>query len=192
MTMSGDQLREEFETWASNKWPGANFSPDQNNCGIVVPERYKHPKLQVAWEAYQAGRDAQQPRPEVEGVTLDGCLETLFRVGEHLGIDYVTARKAPVAPSDVYIKAIEDRAALQHSCKETSQDAEDENTEVDAAVEAVRKQFCALPRYSFVMRKGGVSCVHDSTGNWIEFNQAHALFDPISVDHARSIEGGGK
>lgn len=48
-------------------------------------------------------------RKETAGVTLDGCLETLFRVGEHLGIDYAESRKQPGAPSGIYIKAIEDR-----------------------------------------------------------------------------------
>ncbi|QQE57425.1 hypothetical protein [Achromobacter xylosoxidans] len=48
-------------------------------------------------------------REEISGVTLDGCLETLFRVGEHLGINYAESRKQPGAPSGVYIKAIEDR-----------------------------------------------------------------------------------
>lgn len=48
-------------------------------------------------------------RKEIAGVTLDGYLETLFRVGEHLGIDYAASRKQPGAPSSVYIKAIADR-----------------------------------------------------------------------------------
>lgn len=58
--MNTEQERAEFEVWAASKWPGVSFAPDQNNCGIVVPERYKHPKLQAAWEAYQAGRAALQ------------------------------------------------------------------------------------------------------------------------------------
>lgn len=50
---------------------------------------------------------AAQAQPE--GVTLDGCLETLFRLGEYLGVDYAASRKSPGAPSDVYIKAIEEK-----------------------------------------------------------------------------------
>lgn len=49
----------------------------------------------------------------IKGVTLDGCMETLFRIGEHLGIDYAEARKSPLAPSGVYINAIEARQAAQ-------------------------------------------------------------------------------
>lgn len=56
----------------------------------------------------------------------------------------------------------------------------------DAAFEAVRKKLCALPRYSFVLDDDGlVRRVLDRSGNWIEFDEAHALFDPISVDAAR-------
>ncbi|AYN21626.1 hypothetical protein [Alcaligenes aquatilis] len=50
---------------------------------------------------------AAQAQPE--GVTLGGCLETLFRLGEYLGVDYAASRKAPGAPSGVYIKAIEEK-----------------------------------------------------------------------------------
>lgn len=56
----------------------------------------------------------------------------------------------------------------------------------DSAFEAVRKNLCALPRYSFVLDDDGlVRRVQDRVGNWIEFDAAHALFDPISVDAAR-------
>jgi len=43
--------RRTFEAWAGNKgWP---LSPYQNNCGIVVAERYGHRTVQKAWEAWQ-------------------------------------------------------------------------------------------------------------------------------------------
>ncbi|MGE8567532.1 MAG: ASCH/PUA domain-containing protein [Achromobacter sp.] len=61
----------------------------------------------------------------------------------------------------------------------------------DAAFEAVRKQLCKLPRYSFFVRpksSGGVQRVNDRSGNWIEFDDAHALFDPVSVDAALSAQ----
>ncbi|EJO27520.1 hypothetical protein QWC_31433 [Achromobacter marplatensis] len=57
----------------------------------------------------------------------------------------------------------------------------------DAAFEAVRKQLCKLPRYSFLSDAyGAVRLVGDRSGNWIEFNAAHALLDPVSVDAALS------
>lgn len=59
-----------------------------------------------------------------------------------------------------------------------------------AAFEAIRKKLCALPRYSFVLNYDGlIRCVHDRVGNWIEFDDAHTLFDPISVDAARKKGG---
>ena len=60
----------------------------------------------------------------------------------------------------------------------------------DATFEAVRKQLCALPRYSFALdSRGNVRRCEDKGGNWIEFDAAHALFDPISVDAARKQGG---
>jgi hypothetical protein len=60
-----------------------------------------------------------------------------------------------------------------------------------AAFEAVRKKLCTLPRYSFVLDDDGlVRRAPDRTGNWIEFDEAHALFDPLSVDAAIAAQGG--
>ena len=64
---------------------------------------------------------------------------------------------------------------------------------LDAAFEAVRKKLCTLSRYSFVLDDDGlVRRVQDRTGNWIEFDEAHALFDPVAVDAALATNGGSK
>ena len=56
---------------------------------------------------------------------------------------------------------------------------------LDAAFEAVRKRLCGVQRYSFVLDDDGlVRRVKDRTGNWIDFDEAHALFDPVAVDAA--------
>ncbi|EPD35930.1 hypothetical protein HMPREF9701_04963 [Delftia acidovorans CCUG 274B] len=61
--------------------------------------------------------------------------------------------------------------------------------ERDAAFEAVRKRLCGLQRYSFVLDDDGVvRRAQDRTGNWIEFDDAHALFDPVAVDAARAAQ----
>ena len=58
---------------------------------------------------------------------------------------------------------------------------------LDAAFDAVRQRLCGLQRYSFVLDDDGmVRRVQDRTGNWIEFDAAHELFDPVAVDAARS------
>jgi len=55
------------------------------------------------------------------------------------------------------------------------------------AFEAVRKKLCALPRYSFLIGPhGGVKRYENRSGNWIEFDAAHDLFDPVAVDAALS------
>src|SRR5690606_11414282 len=57
---------------------------------------------------------------------------------------------------------------------------------IDETFEAVRRRLCHLPRYSFLLGPGGgVRRVKETSGNWIEFDAAHALFDPIAVDSAR-------
>lgn len=63
--------------------------------------------------------------------------------------------------------------------------AVDATAERDAAFEAVRKRLCGLQRYSFVLDDDGVvRRTQDRTGNWIEFDAAHELFDPVAVDAA--------
>ncbi|HFN4071392.1 TPA: hypothetical protein ACHFUW_002660 [Pseudomonas aeruginosa] len=63
---AGGDERAAFEVWASAL--GWKLSPDQNNCGIVVAERYGHPGVQRCWEAWQARAalaQAEAERPEV-------------------------------------------------------------------------------------------------------------------------------
>lgn len=61
MVRLGDQAeRARFEVWCEQH--NYSRSPAQNNCGITVPERYGHPKVQLAWEAWQAALSAQ-PSP---------------------------------------------------------------------------------------------------------------------------------
>ncbi|WP_052236174.1 hypothetical protein [Bordetella avium] len=61
----------------------------------------------------------------------------------------------------------------------------------DAAIEAVRLQVCKLQRYSFLLNKsGGVHRANDRSGNWVEFDAVHELFDPVSVDAAIAAQQG--
>lgn len=55
----------------------------------------------------------------------------------------------------------------------------------DEAFEAVRKAFCNLQRYSFFLdSRGNVRRCADHSGNWVEFEAVHTLFEPQSVDAA--------
>lgn len=53
----------------------------------------------------------------------------------------------------------------------------------DEVVEVLRKAINALPRFSFLLNDaGGISRVAGRGGNWIEWQAAHEIFDPIVVD----------
>ena len=55
--------------------------------------------------------------------------------------------------------------------------------ERDEAIEAVRRALCKLPRNSFFIDElDNVVRIPDKSGNWIDWQQAHELFDPILVD----------
>lgn len=59
----------------------------------------------------------------------------------------------------------------------------------DAAFEAVRQQFCKLPRYSFLLDShGNIRRSPDFSGNWVEFEAVHTLFDPVAVDAAQAAK----
>jgi hypothetical protein len=58
-----------------------------------------------------------------------------------------------------------------------------DSRDYDDAVEALRKAFCALPRFSFLLdQSGSVRRVPDRYGNWVDFQSAHELFDGDVVD----------
>ena len=70
--------------------------------------------------------------------------------------------------------------------------AMDARAERDAAFEAVRNRLCGLQRYSFVLDDDGlVRRAQNRTGNWIEFDDAHELFDPVAVDAAIAAQAQG-
>ncbi len=61
--------------------------------------------------------------------------------------------------------------------------------ERDEALEAVRKAFCKLQRYSFFLdSRGNVRRCADHCGNWVEFEAVHTLFEPQAVDAALAAQ----
>lgn len=62
MTIGEKEVREQFEVWCEHR--GLSKAPAQSNCGVTVPERYAHPKVQLAWEAW---RTAALSHTEVSG-----------------------------------------------------------------------------------------------------------------------------
>lgn len=60
-----------------------------------------------------------------------------------------------------------------------------------AAFEAVRQKLWKVPRYSFALdSRGNVRRCEDKCGNWIEFDAAHELFDPVAIDAAMAAAKG--
>ncbi|EPD39204.1 hypothetical protein EZI45_18905 [Delftia tsuruhatensis] len=112
---------------------------------------------------------------QTEALRLADCLERDIRL-EWMEIDHNTAAAAELRRLDAENKALRERMEAP---------AVDATAERDAAFEAVRKRLCGLQRYSFVLDDDGVvRRTQDRTGNWIEFDAAHELFDPVAVDAA--------
>ena len=51
-----DKMREEFEEWCQER--GYTLAPAETNCNIIIEGAYKHSKVQIAWEAWQASQNA--------------------------------------------------------------------------------------------------------------------------------------
>ena len=51
-----DKMREEFEAWCCKR--GYTIKPAETNCGIIIEGAYGHPRVQLAWESWQASRAA--------------------------------------------------------------------------------------------------------------------------------------
>lgn len=61
--------------------------------------------------------------------------------------------------------------------------AQEESRPYDEAIEAVRRGLNKLPRFSFLLdADGNVRRTPDQSGRWIEWSEAHQLFDPETVD----------
>lgn len=44
-------MRATFESWCISR--GYDIAPAETNCNIIVEGTYKHPYVQIAWEAWQ-------------------------------------------------------------------------------------------------------------------------------------------
>ena len=54
-----EEMREEFEEWAvSHQY---TIRPAVTNCGVIIDEKYGHHSVQIAWESWQASREAMKP-----------------------------------------------------------------------------------------------------------------------------------
>ena len=54
-----EEMRKEFEEWAvSHQY---TIRPAVTNCGVIIDEKYGHHSAQIAWESWQASREAMKP-----------------------------------------------------------------------------------------------------------------------------------
>ena len=54
-----EEMRKEFEEWAvSHQY---TIRPAVTNCGVIIDEKYGHHSVQIAWESWQASREAMKP-----------------------------------------------------------------------------------------------------------------------------------
>lgn len=86
------------------------------------------------------------------------------------------------------LDALADQLGLPRYSTLASADAGRESR--DAAFEAVRKELCKLPRYMFIRgARMNIVRAESRSGDWIDFNAVHALFDPVVVDGAVARNG---
>ena len=51
-----EEMRKEFEEWAvSHQY---TIRPAVTNCGVIIDGKYGHHSVQIAWESWQASREA--------------------------------------------------------------------------------------------------------------------------------------
>lgn len=148
-----------------------NKENSMNNEYINAPETGHSPEAQAAWHAgIDAGREIERNNIAAQAQPHPDELPGMWDASDLSGGMADAQDAAPVATQAPAANA----------------DAR------DAAFEAVRQRLCKLQRYSFLIGpNGGVRRIKDRAGNWIEFDAAHELFDPIAVDAALAATKGG-
>ena len=127
--------------------------------------------------AHLDGRaQAAQPAPEYVGKGMFKG-ETIEKAAEHWA-NWCDCRYLEGLAE--FLRVVAARASAESVLEDAAR------PDTDAAFEAVRRGLCKIPRYSFALdSRGNVRRCEDKSGNWIEFDAAHALFDPVAVDAAR-------
>ncbi|MBI8278360.1 hypothetical protein JEY83_07370 [Pseudomonas aeruginosa] len=146
---AGGDERAAFEVWASAL--GWKLSPDQNNCGIVVAERYGHPGVQRCWEAWQARAALAQPSPaqaeKAEVERTEGSADLLAIVREAVAGAYNEWKMISEAVTEI-MEAHErivgelraDRDSWAEQAEQRLADWDEMRKERDAALARVEQQ----------------------------------------------------
>ena len=67
--MNEEQMRKEFEEWCVSH--GFTLRLAETNCGIVIYGEYGNQRVQIAWQAWQASRQAMKPIEFPAEIELD-------------------------------------------------------------------------------------------------------------------------
>ncbi len=153
---AGGDERAAFEVWASPL--GWKLSPDQNNCGIVVAERYGHPGVQRCWEAWQARAALAQPSPaqaeKAEVERTEGSADLLAIVREAVAGAYNEWKMISEAVTEI-MEAHErivgelraDRDSWAEQAEQRLADWDEMRKERDAALARVAELTATRNRY---------------------------------------------
>lgn len=153
---AGGDERAAFEVWASAL--GWKLSPDQNNCGIVVAERYGHPGVQRCWEAWQARAALAQPSPaqaeKAEVERTEGSADLLAIVREAVAGAYNEWKMISEAVTEI-MEAHErivgelraDRDSWAEQAEQRLADWDEMRKERDAALARVAELTATRNRY---------------------------------------------
>ena len=80
-----EEMRKEFEEWAvSHQY---TIRPAVTNCGVIIDEKYGHHSVQIAWESWQASREAMKPIKLPKETDTSTC-KSIEKEILHDGINY--------------------------------------------------------------------------------------------------------
>ncbi|WP_121301910.1 hypothetical protein [Pseudomonas aeruginosa] len=189
---AGGDERAAFEVWASAL--GWKLSPDQNNCGIVVAERYGHPGVQRCWEAWQARAALAQPSPaqaeKAEVERTEGSADLLAIVREAVAGAYNEWKMISEAVTEI-MEAHErivgelraDRDSWAEQAEQRLADWDEMRKERDAALARVEQQESTI---------AGMNEAHAKLAGLYEAAQAqHSVPDGyrlIRLEHFAAIK----
>lgn len=157
---AGGDERAAFEVWASPL--GWKLSPDQNNCGIVVAERYGHPGVQRCWEAWQARAALAQPSPKCATCGGTGMVDD----GE------ITCSEGGIPYENGPVKCVKDcpDCKAQPSPAQAEQ-AEAERPEVVARVDGTDEDWFIQPEDETELHSEGLLFAGCELGRMIDFDR---------------------
>lgn len=146
--------------------------PEQTEPRYAEVVQHANVKSSLAYVARKTGLGFQEATRLLELALQRGDLPSNDYAGRRLDC-YVEDRE----------NALKQELKRLHARVQELEQAEQAHR--DAAFEAVRKRLCKLTRYSFIQSEFvGVRRITDQCGNWIYFDSAHDLFDPVAVDAA--------